>query len=157
MIYNPMVYLSYVWLRVNHPREKFSKIFFLPQGSGAWQKSGLTWCFSVYEHFTLLSPSSTSKAQCPCFHVCLCSLLTPGSSSLLTAGKIWDLFPDRKAEVGTGELSISFYSKFRRNVWISASCKLIISICLISLPALCLSPGQCTSNFFSGGLQQKEL
>ncbi|RLW11515.1 hypothetical protein DV515_00001814 [Chloebia gouldiae] len=32
-------------------------------------------------------------------------LLTPGSSSLLTAGKTWDLFPDRKAKLVTAELS----------------------------------------------------
>lgn len=156
-IYNPMVYLSYVWLRVNYPRESFSKGFFPTQGSDAWQKSGLTWWFSLCEHFTLLTPSSTSKAPFPCFYACLCSLLTPGSCSLLTAGKSWDLFPDRKAKLVTAELSISFYSNFRKNVWISASCELIISICLISLPVLCLSSGQCSSNFFSGGLQQNKL
>lgn len=69
MIHNPILYLSYGWLSVNYPRERFSNggFFPLPQGSHAWQKSGLTWWYSGYEHFTLLTPSSTSKAWCPCF------------------------------------------------------------------------------------------
>lgn len=156
VIYNPCFTCHMCASELTIQSRALTKFFFLPQGSDAWPKSGLTWWFSGHEHFTLLTPSSTSKAQCPCF-MSASAASSPLAVAPLTAGKTWDLFPDRKAELVTAELSISFYSNFRRNVWISASCKLIIPVCLISLPVFYLSPGHCTSKFFLGGPQYNKL